>query len=120
MKRFETIDYITLTLITLLGFLICYLVLDNSGVKLLWDSEIFFDYGIPAMLIICLATGFARPGKSWWWGIGIVILQPFWLFIIDKTGPDFFDELILYGIIALFCMIAAFMGGGLRYAIEKK
>ncbi len=98
----------------------CYLALDDSGAKTIWDSEIFFAYGIPVMLIICLATGFARPGKSWWWGIGIVILQPLWLINSDNTGSDFFDELILYGIIALFCMIAAFVGGGLRYTIEKK
>ncbi len=107
-------------LIMILGFFMCYLALDATGVKIIWDSEIFFDYGIPVMLIICLVTGFARPGKSWWWGIGIVILQPLGLIVTDKTGPDFFDELILYGIIALFCMIAAFVGGGLRYTIEKK
>ena len=120
MKRFETIDYITFTLITTLGFYICYLALDESGAKILWDSENFFDYGIPVMILVCLATGFARPGKSWWWGIGIVILQPIWLIHNDKTGPEIFDELILFGIIALFCMIAAFMGGGFRYVIEKK
>lgn len=98
---------------------ICYLLSANVETENFWESDRFFIIGIPLMLIISGIAGFIRTGRSFWWGIAVVIFQPIILIFVDKTGSSVIDDLIAFSGIALLCVMAAFVGGSLYIAPKR-
>ena len=110
-------DIILTLTVAIIGLIIWIGISIVSGRKEAWDSPLFFELGIPLMLLVSFIAGFIRPGKAWLWGLAMVILQPLALFFTSRVGPLIVVGLFVFLFYFGICTVSAFMGGMLRVLI---
>ncbi|QPJ63121.1 MAG: hypothetical protein G3M70_15050 [Candidatus Nitronauta litoralis] len=68
-------DYIAYAVSGLAGFLICYLILIDSGKKEVWDNSIYYPIGIPVMCLLIAGLSYFAPVKAWRWSLAMALGQ---------------------------------------------
>ena len=107
-------------MLTLLGVAIWLSITLITKRREAWDSKYYFSIGIPFLLIASFVAGFVKPGKAFYWGFALVILQPVALCAQHGIGSLFILGLMVFVIFGFLFSFSASIGGLLKKLFEEE
>ena len=88
-------------------------ILQASGRREAWDSEIYFRVGLPVCYAVSGIFGFVEPQHSWRWGVLPFAGQFMWMIVSQGVGSLMPLGAIAMGVIALPGVLLALGGAAL-------
>jgi hypothetical protein len=89
------------------GAAIWIVIAAASGRREAWDSGAYFTIGIPAVCIVAMAFAYARPQRSWRWGVLPMAGQLAWMLVTERSGSLLPLGIVAFGILSIPSVIAA-------------
>ena len=83
------------------GILVWTLVSTWTGRREAWDSEAYFQFGIPALCFVSAALGYLEPDRSWRWGAIPLAAQALVMLATQGFGNLWPLGLIVNGVLAV-------------------
>lgn len=99
------------------GILVWGLVSLGTGRREAWDSEVYFQIGLPALCIVSAVLGYLEPDRPWRWGAVPLAAQAGWMFATQGIGNLWPLGLIVSGLFAVPPMLTARLGAFVRTKI---
>jgi hypothetical protein len=94
-----------------------------GGVREAWDHQSYWLIGYPLMLAAAFMLGLGFPERPWRWGAAIIATQAVWMLLLSfaagGSGSMAPLGLVLFALLALPCMAAAYAGKWLATALGR-
>jgi hypothetical protein len=88
-----------------------------------WDDPYYWTIALPLMLGTAFMLGLGFPEHPWRWGLAIVFAQATWATFLDFAGDGEIsllpDGLLTFALVALPCVLAAYVGQWLRARVPE-
>jgi hypothetical protein len=95
------------------GAAIWIVIAAAAGRREAWDSGAYFTIGIPAVCLVAMAFAYARPRRSWRWGVLPMAGQLAWMLVTERSGSLLPLGIVAFGILSIPSVIAARVAAGL-------
>jgi hypothetical protein len=94
------------------GAAIWIVIAAATGRREAWDSGAYFTIGIPAVCLVAMAFAYARPRRSWRWGVLPMAGQLAWMLVSERAGSMLPLGIVAFGILSIPSVIAARIAAG--------
>jgi hypothetical protein len=88
-----------------------------------WDDTYYWTIGMPLMLGTAFMLGLGFPEDPWRWALAIVVAQAAWATFLDFAGDGEISllpgGLVTFSLVAVPCVLAAYVGQWLRARIPE-
>ena len=88
-------------------------ILQASGRREAWDSEMYFRVGLPVCYAVSGIFGCVEPHRSWRWGVLPFVGQFMWMIVSAGVGSLMPLGAIAMGVLALPGVLLAIVGAAL-------
>ena len=88
-------------------------ILQASGRREAWDSEMYFRVGLPVCYAVSGIFGYVEPHRSWRWGVLPFVGQFMWMIVSAGVGSLMPLGAIAMGVFALPGVLLAIVGAAL-------
>ena len=106
------------------GILAWDLVRLMGGQSVAWDDTFYWTIGLPLMLGTAFLLGLGFPEHPWRWGLTVIAAQAAWATFIDFAGDGEItllpDGLLTFALVAVACLLAAYVGQWLRLRMPEE
>ena len=92
------------------GAAIWILISLATGRREAWDSGLYLALGIPAVCLVALAFAYHEPARPWRWGVLPMAGQLAWMVLSQGVGNMLPLGLIVFAILSIPPVIAAWIG----------
>ncbi|HSA61076.1 MAG TPA: hypothetical protein VLE03_02455 [Nitrospiraceae bacterium] len=96
------------------GILVWALVSAWTGRREAWDSELYFQIGLPSLCVVSGVLGYFEPARPWRWGAVPLASQAAWMFATQGLGNLWPLGLIVSGVFAVPPILTARFGAFVR------
>ena len=96
------------------GILVWVLVSMLSGRREAWDSEAYYQIGLPVLCVVSAVLGYFEPDRPWRWGAIPLAAQAVTMFAMQGLGNLWPLGLIVTGVLAVPPILTAKFGTFLR------
>ena len=92
----------------------------TTGRREAWDSEIYWTAGYPILAAFAAVCGWLVPGRAWRWPLLAMLVQPVVMLVQDPAGGSMLPlGLILFGVLSLPLIPAAYLGAFVRRGLRR-
>ena len=95
------------------GAAVWAVIIQASGKREAWDSEIYFRVGLPVCYVVSGIFGCIEPHRSWRWGLLPFAGQFLWMIVSSGVGTLMPLGAIAMGVLALPGVLLAIVGAAL-------
>ena len=96
------------------GILVWVAVSMLSGRREAWDSEAYYQIGLPVLCVVSAVLGYFEPDRPWRWGAIPLAAQAVTMFAMQGLGNLWPLGLIVTGVLAVPPILTAKFGTFLR------
>jgi len=84
-----------------------------TGRREAWDSGAYFSVGMPAVCVLSFVLGFARPARSWRWGVLPMAGQFAWMLVSQGPGNLLPLGIVMFGVLSIPAIVTARVGAAI-------